>query len=379
MRLLSPLFAALLLTSACGAPPPVTGTAPTMSAPVKAEMTPSVETITVGLKSPWGLAFLPGGDMIITQQSGGVVRVSSAGVITQISGAPTPVTSGQGGLFDIILSPNFETDNTVFISYAAGTNDNNGTAIFKAVLTGNALTGGDTVFRATTKDTSQHFGGRMAFLPDGTLLLTTGDGFKYREHAQRMDTHLGKTLRITTAGKAAGGNPFAAVPEAKHEVFTLGHRNVQGLAIDSKTGEIWSHEHGPKGGDELNLIVPGQNYGWPIAGFGVDYSGAQISPYERYGDLTDPVHHWTPSIAPSGMTVYRGDLFEGLDGDILVGALKFKQIHRLHMNAGRVDKETLWLSDLGARIRDVQTGPDGAVYVLTDSKNTGKLLRLTPP
>ena len=379
MRFISPVFAALVLISACGAPPPVTGTAPTKSAPVKADMTPNVQTIADSLKSPWGLAFLPDGDMIITQQSGGVVRVSPAGIITQISGAPTPMTSGQGGLFDIILSPDFKTDNTVFISYAAGTDDNNGTAVFKAILSGNALTGGDTVFTATPKDTSQHFGGRMAFMADGTLLLTTGDGFKYREHAQRQDTHSGKILRITTNGKAAGSNPFAAVPEAKHEIFTAGHRNVQGLAIDRKTGEIWSHEHGPKGGDELNLIKPGQNYGWPIAGFGVDYSGAQISPYKRYGDLTDPVHHWTPSIAPSGMTVYRGDLFKGLDGDILVGALKYKQIHRLHMKGGRVEKETLWLPNSGSRIRDVQTGPDGAVYVLTDSKNTGKLLRLTPP
>ncbi len=372
-RFLPALLCAAL--TACGAPPPLSGLAPTLSAPSAESAELVTKFITNKLGASWGLAFLPGGDILVTQTGGGISRVSPDGAITKISGGPVPYTEGQAGQFDIILSPKFETDKTIFISYAAGKDAANSTAIFKAVLSGNALTDGETIVITTSKDTPQHFGGRMAFLPDGSLLLSTGDGFKYREHAQRLDTHLGKILRITRSGKAAGGNPFAGTPEAAHEIFTLGHRNVQGLAVDSKTGDIWSHEHGPKGGDELNLITPGRNYGWPIATYGVDYSGARITPYDRYGSMTDAIHNWTPSIAPSGMTVYRGDLFEGMDGDILVGALKFKQVHRLHMKDGRVEKETLWLSDLGQRIRDVQTGPDGAVYVLTDG---GSLLRVTP-
>lgn len=369
------LAAAALTLSACEAAPPVTGTAPSLSNPSAAALPLDVVTITEGLKSPWGLAFLPDGDMIVTQRTGGVVRVDAAGKVSQLTGAPVPYTKGQAGNFDIILSPEFAADSIVYISYAAGTDAANSTAIFKAVLDGNTLKDGQTIFTSDLRDTAQHYGGRMAFLPDGTLLLTTGDGFKYREKAQDRRSHLGKILRLTVNGKAAGGNPFAADPEAAHEVYTSGHRNIQGLAIDSATGQTWSHEHGPKGGDELNLIEAGSNYGWPIAGYGVDYTGARISPYERYGDMTDAIHHWTPSIAPSGMIVYRGDLFLDMDGDILVGALKYQQIHRLHMKDGRVEKETTWLNDLDARIRDVQTAPDGAIYVLTDS---GKLLRVTP-
>lgn len=376
MRPFAILFtAAALGFSACDSPPPVTGIAPTLSAPAAGTTALNIKTVTSELSAPWGLAVLPGGDMIITQRTGGIKRVGANGDVTDISGAPAPYTEGQAGNFDIILSPDFAVDATVYISYAAGNETANSTAIFKAKLGGNTLTGGQTIFTSDTRDTAQHYGGRMAFMPDGSLLLTTGDGFKYREAAQKRGSHLGKILRLTPNGKAAGGNPFAGDPQARHEVFTYGHRNVQGLAIDPETGQIWSHEHGPKGGDELNLIKPGQNYGWPIATYGVDYSGARISPYERYGDFADAVHNWTPSIAPSGMTVYRGDLFKDMDGDILVGALKYQQIHRLKMREGRVVSETTWLSDLGERIRDIQTGPDGAVYVLTDG---GKLLKLTP-
>ena len=375
MRLFLTALMPVALLAACTQPPPVTGEPPTLSVPVNEVIALNTETVTDALVRPWGLAFLPDGDMIVTQRTGGVKRVNPSGTITDITGAPVPYTEGQAGLFDVILSPDFASDKTVFISYAKGNDAANNTAVFKARLSGNTLSGGEVIFEATAKDTAQHYGGRMAFLPDGTLLLTTGDGFTYREAAQDPASHLGKILRLTTSGKAAGGNPFAGDPNAAHEVYSAGHRNVQGLAIDPATGIIWSHEHGPKGGDELNRIEAGANYGWPIATYGVDYSGAQISPYNRYGGTKDAIHNWTPSIAPSGMTVYRGDLFKGMDGDILLGALKFEQIHRLHMKDGRVAKETLWLSKRGERMRDVQTGPDGAIYVLTDS---GKLLRVTP-
>lgn len=350
----------------------------TLSAALQSTVDIHVKTLAGGLKAPWNLTFLPNGDMLVTEKLGGLVRVDAAGRVTPISGAPKAYSQGQAGLFDVMLSEQFETDSTVFLSYADGGDKNNAVAVFKARLKSDALVDGVTIFKAGPKDTSAHYGGRMALLADNSLLLTTGDGFTYREKAQKRSSHLGKILRLTTDGKAAGGNPFAGEPDAQKEIYSYGHRNVQGLDVDEQTGVIWSHEHGPKGGDELNLIKAGDNYGWPVASFGVDYSGASITPFTAYAGMTDSVHHWVPSIAPSGMTVYRGGLFDGMDGDIFVGGLASRDLRRLHMENDRVVKETIWLSDLGARIRDVQTGPDGALYVLTDDKTDGKVLRLTP-
>jgi len=358
---------------------PMDKLAPTKSDAVKSDLSVSVETLTEGLKAPWNIASLPDGSYLITEKLGGIVRLNADGTTTSISGVPKAYMRGQGGLFDVLLSPDFASNQTVYISYSGGTSKANGTTIFKARLDGDALVDGETIFTADPKDTGAHFGGRMAFMPDGTLMLTTGDGFAYREQSQTRDNHLGKILRLTDNGKAAGGNPFAGEPDAKKEIYSYGHRNVQGLAYDAQTERLWSHEHGPKGGDELNLITAGTNYGWPIATFGIDYNGAQISPFTEYEGMTDSVHYWVPSIAPSGMIVYRGDMFPDLEGDILVGGLASRDLRRLHMSDdGRVEKETILLSGLVERIRDVQTAPDGAILVLTDDKSNGKVLRITP-
>lgn len=357
----------------------VNQTLPSHSAATKSDVSVTTTEIATGLKAPWNVAFLPDGDMLVTEKLGGIVRISSDGMKANINGVPKAYTGGQGGLFDILPASDYAQSNIVYISYSAGDGDANATQITRARLEGNTFIDSEVIFTAAPlKDTRNHFGGRMTFMPEGSLILTTGDGFSYREKAQDRSSHLGKILRLTPNGKAAGGNPFAGEPEAAKEVYSYGHRNVQGLTYDAATGALWSHEHGPKGGDELNLVTAGANYGWPIATFGIDYNGAQISPFETYPGMTNSVHYWNPSIAPSGMSVYRGTLFDGMQGDIFIGGLASRDLRRLQMENGRVIKETIWLDDLGARIRDVKTGPDGALYVLTDDKRNGKLIRITP-
>lgn len=388
--LLSLSIAAVLMAACSQAPQAAPDTAASIvsagnhEAPLKSAATktsPDLKTqiLASGLKAPWNVTFLPNGEKLVTEKLGGIVRIGGDGAVTPLSGVPAAYTGGQGGLFDILLSPNFEQNQIVFLSYAAQEGDVRATRITKARLEGNALIDAKDIFTASPMESIRnHFGGRMAFLPDGTLILTTGDGFSYREKSQDRTSHFGKILRLTQNGKAAGGNPFAGEPEAAKEVYSYGHRNLQGLAYDADTGALWAHEHGPKGGDELNLIKAGDNYGWPIATFGIDYNGAQISPFETYEGMTDSVYYWKPSIAPSGMTVYRGDLFGDMNGDIFIGGLASRDLRHLHMENGRVIREDIWLDDLGERIRDVQTGPDGALYVLTDSKIDGKLIRITP-
>ncbi len=336
------------------------------------------QTITDGLKAPWGLAFLPNGGYLITEKTGGVIRVAADGTKTNLSGAPEAFVASQGGLLDVVLSPTYATDNTVYVTYSYGDRNANGTAVFKAVLGADSLTG-DTIFKTSPpKDTANHYGARMAFMPDGNFILTMGDGYAYREEAQSLDNHFGKTLRLTADGKAAPGNPFIGQDGALPEIYSYGHRNPQGLIYDGATGTIWLHEHGPKGGDEINKVEPSLNYGWPVATFGIDYSGAQISPFKTYKGMTDSIYYWNPSIAPSGMAIVRGDMFGAWDGDLLVGGLASRDLRRVKMEGGRAVSETILLGDMGLRIRDVRVGPDGAIYVLSDEKTDGKLIRVTP-
>jgi glucose/arabinose dehydrogenase len=229
------------------------------------------------------------------------------------------------------------------------------------------------------KPTDAHFGGRIAQLADGSLVLTLGDGFSLREAAQDLRSHLGKIVRVHTDGSVPADNPFVGRADALPEIYSLGHRNVQGIAIDAERGILWAHEHGPRGGDELNRIEPGINYGWPVATAGLDYSGAQISPFERYAGMRDPVHGWTPSIAPSAMVLYRGAAFAQWQNDLLVTALAGRALHRLQIDAdGRVQQEDVLLRSLGERLRDVRVDAQGRVLLLTDGAR-GKLLRLSPP
>jgi glucose/arabinose dehydrogenase len=327
------------------------------------------------LHLPWSLSFLPDGSALVTELGGQLKHISgpaSSGhrSATLIENVPAVYFAGQGGLFDVLLHPDFKDTNWVYLSFAKGSRRENGTAVARARLVGNRLEDVQIVFQNfTPKDTAVHYGGRMAFLADDTLLLTTGDGFDFREAAQDVSSGLGKVLRMNDDGSPAGNNPF---PESPY-VYSFGHRNPQGLTV-SKSGVVWLHEHGPKGGDELNRIQPATNYGWPAITFGLDYSGAIISPYTEWEGMAQPEHYWVPSIAPSGLTVYEGALFPEWKGDLFIGALVNKEVRRLDISGGKVIAEESLFSELGVRIRDVRAGPDGALYILTP----GQIIRVSP-
>lgn len=321
-----------------------------------------LETWAAGLNLPWSIAFLPDGSALVTELGGQLRRIDVSGQPgSPVTNVPAVYFAGQGGLFDVALHPRFAENQLIYLSYAEGGKDDNGTAVARARLSNNELQDVQVIFRNyTRKDTPVHYGGRLAFLPDGTLLLTTGDGFDYREAAQDIDSGLGKVLRMNDDGTPAGSNPFPGAPY----VYSYGHRNPQGLAV-SRSGEIWLHEHGPRGGDELNRIEPGVNYGWPAITHGVDYSGAVVSPFTEWDGMAQPVHYWVPSIAPSGLAIYEQDLFPGWNGDLFVGALVDQEVRRLELSDGKVISEEPVFSEIAARIRDVRPGPDGMLYILT--------------
>ena len=324
-----------------------------------------LEDWATGLSQPWSIAFLPDGSALVTELGGTLRRIDRGGRVSEpLANVPEVYFAGQGGLFDVVLHPDFESNGLVYLSYAEGGPDDNGTAVARGRLSGNALHSVELVFRNfSRKDTPVHYGGRLAFLPDGTLLLTTGDGFDYREDAQDVTSGLGKVLRMNDDGNPAGGNPFPASPW----VYSYGHRNAQGLAVTAQ-GTIWLHEHGPRGGDEVNRIEKGVNYGWPAITYGLDYSGAVISPYTEREGMAQPERQWTPSIAPSGLSVYEGPLFAEWQGDLLIGALVAREVRRLDLEAGRVVGEDALFSELDVRIRDVRVGPGGVIYLLTPDR-----------
>ncbi len=324
-----------------------------------------LETWAGDLDLPWSIAFLPDGGALVTELGGQLRRIDASGRVGKpVTNVPDVYFAGQGGLFDVVLHPDFSNNQWVYLSFAEGDPNDNGTAIARGRLAGNALEDVAIIFRNfTRKDTPVHYGGRMVFLADGTLLLTTGDGFDYREAAQDIDSGLGKVLRLKDDGTAARGNPYPGSPY----VFSYGHRNPQGL-VTSASGVVWLHEHGPRGGDELNRIESGVNYGWPAITYGVDYSGAVISPYTKWEGMAQPEHYWVPSIAPSGLALYEGDQFPEWKGDLLVGALVNREVRRLDLSGGKVVGEEKLFSELAARIRDVRGGPDGALYVLTPDR-----------
>lgn len=338
-----------------------------------------LETVAEGLDFPWSIAFLPGGDYLVSMRSGELRRISADGQVGEpLTGTPETYVAGQGGYFDIVLDPEFEKNREVYLSYAGGTPKANGTTITRARLTDNGFTEARVIFRVEpTKDTPQHYGGKMLFLPDNTLLLTTGDGFDFREAAQDTFSQLGKIIRINRDGSVPDDNPFADGKEGDPKVYSFGHRNPQGLVLDSNTGAIYMHEHGPKGGDELNRIEPGKNYGRPAVTHGINYSGAYVSPLKEAPGVTPPLHHWTPSIAPSGMAFYDGDAFPDWRGDLFLGALVDREVRRLDLEAGSITDEEALFSELGERMREVRVGPDGLLYILTDS-DEGKVIRVLP-
>jgi glucose/arabinose dehydrogenase len=340
-----------------------------------------VETVAEGLEFPWSLAFLPDGAMLVTEKAGRLRLIRNGQLVPEpISGVPAVFHEGQGGLLEVALHPRFAENNQIYLTYAAGTTAANRTTLARATLNGTALTNLQVLFEASpAKEGGAHFGGRLQFLPDDTLLLTLGDGFAYRERAQDLSADLGKIVRLTLDGAVPPDNPFVNRPGARGEIYSYGHRNVQGIARDPVSGRIYAHEHGPRGGDEVNLLQAGHNYGWPVITYGVDYSGAQISPFTAREGMDQPLVYWVPSIAPAGMIFYTGDLFPAWKGDLLVSALVGQQVRRVDLDAnGALQGQEILLSDRETRFRDIRQGPDGAIYLLEDSPDA-HVLRLRPP
>ena len=341
-----------------------------------------LETVAEGLALPWRLAFLPNGDALVTER-GGTLRILRDGVLdpAPIAGVPPVYVRGQGGLFDVLLHPQFAANRLVYLSYAHGGPEGNATRLARARFDGEALTDLEVLFTVTPmKRPPLHYGGRMLFLPDGTLLLTTGDGFVHREAAQRLDNLLGKVVRLDADGRPPADNPFVGDPDAHDAIWTYGHRNPQGLAFavdEAGALRVYLHEHGPRGGDELNLLVAGRNYGWPVATFGIDYNGASISPFTEYAGMESPLLDWTPSIAPAGMAFYDGDAFPAWRGDLFATSLVFRNVERIDLEAGIVVGQERVFAEVGDRLRDVIAGPDGLLYLLTDSVQ-GRVVRVVP-
>jgi aldose sugar dehydrogenase len=369
-----------LALAACSA---VMAAAQSPSAPVRtAKADFVVETVAGGLENPWSLAFLPDGRMLVTERAGRLRLVSSDGTLSEpLSGVPKVAARGQGGLLDVALDPGFGSNRLVYLSFADDRGDGRaGTSVLRGRLSesGTGLETTQVIFRQEPTHTGRnHFGSRLVFDRDGNLFVTLGDRFDLRDQAQNPANHLGKVVRITSEGRPAAGNPFLGREGHRPEIWSLGHRNVQGAALNPETGELWTAEHGARGGDEINIPRKGRNYGWPVITYGVDYSGAKIGEGTAKPGLEQPVYYWDPSIAPSGMVFYTGDAFPGWRGSILVGALAGKLLSRLETDGDAVTGEERMLNALNERIRDVRQGPDGFVYLLTDAAQ-GRVLRLKP-
>lgn len=368
---------------------------------VKSDVAFDVTVLAKGLERPWAVEPLPNGDFLITEKLGRMRIVSAKGEVGQPIGGLIPVgiggvsaasaqgglppitAQGQGGLLDVALSPTFDKDRTIYWSFSEQREGGSGTTVARAVLTEDRrnLEQVRIVFRAMpTYNNGLHFGSRLAFGPDGMLYITLGERFDKtttRPQAQHLNSHLGKIIRINPDGSAPADNPFARQSGALPEIWTLGHRNVQSAVFDDR-GRLWAIEHGAKGGDELNLIEKGKNYGWPLATYGEEYSGEPIT-----GAVTaregyeQPIYYWDPVIAPSGMEFYTGDAFPAWRGSVFVGGLASQRLVRLVIKDNRVAGEEHLLTDRGQRIRDVRQGPDGALYVVTDESN-GELWKITP-
>ena len=340
-----------------------------------------LEVVAEDLSFPWGIAFISNEEILITEKTG-ELRLISQGVLLPepISGVPESLFRGQGGLEGIVLHPNFENNQYIYLSFSETDQNNkklNTLRVIRGKLEGTSLTEVETIFRASpSRKTANHYGAKMVFLKDGTLLITSGDGFNYREEAQKLDNHFGKIIRVNDDGTIPQDNPFIETPGAKPEIWSYGHRNLQGIVTNLDGSVIYEHEHGPRGGDELNIIEKGKNYGWPAITYGIDYSGALVSPFKEKEGMEQPIKYWVPSIAPSGMTFYNGDLFPDWKGSLFISALVPGDVRRLDLEGTKVVSEEVLFNKIG-RIRNIVTAPDGSLVMVTDS-NKGKLYRVTP-
>jgi glucose/arabinose dehydrogenase len=341
-----------------------------------------LETVAGGLSHPWGLAFLPGGRMLFTERPGRLRLISADGTLSPpLAGAPEVWASGQGGLLDVATDRDFAANGLIYLCYAERVAGGGRTAVSRARLIDAPvphLTDQAVIFRQEGPPSSgNHYGCRIAQTPDRNLFVALGEHFVHRNEAQNLANHLGKIVRIAPDGTVPKDNPFVGRSDARAEIWSYGHRNPQSLAINPATGVLWEIEHGPKGGDEVNIIAAGKNYGWPVIGYGVDYSGAIIHEGTHKNGMEQPIKYWVPSIAPSGMAFLTGDRFRGWRGSLFAGALAGRMLVRLSLDGDKVTGEERLLQTLNQRIRDVREGPDGALYLLTDH-NSGSILRLSP-
>ncbi|MFN4088788.1 MAG: PQQ-dependent sugar dehydrogenase [Alphaproteobacteria bacterium] len=329
-----------------------------------------------GLEHPWGLAFLPDGRMLVTERPGRLRIVGADGRLSPpIEGVPDVYASGQGGLLDVALDPDFERNRLVYLSYADGGMLGASTAVSRGRLEGNRLRDVQRIFKQQPQVRGgRHWGSRLVFAPDGRLFVTTGDRGQ-PDRAQELNGHIGKLIRIERDGRVPSDNPFVGRAGVRPEIWSYGHRNIQGAALHPETGALWLNEHGARGGDEVNLPEAGLNYGWPVIAYGVDYSGAKIGEGTHKEGMEQPLFYWDPSIAPSGMAFYEGDKFPEWRGNALIGALAYRLVARLELDGTRVVHEERLLEGMNERIRDVRVGPDGYVWLLTDEPD-GRLLRL---
>ena len=334
-----------------------------------------VETVATELSHPWGLAFLPDGRMLVTERSGTLRLVSKDGKLSPpLSGVPKVVVAGQGGLLDVAIHPDFKSNSLAYLTYSEPGEGGAGTAVARGKLGESGLDGVEVIFRQEPKvGGGNHFGSRLVFAPDGKLFVTLGERFTFTP-AQDLTNDLGKIVRINPDGSVPKDNPFVGRTDARPEIWSYGHRNPQGAAILPKTGKLWETEFGPMGGDELNIPQAGANYGWPVVSWGSHYTGEDIPDPPTHPEFADAIYHWNPVISPSGITFYTADAIPAWKGNLLIAALSGQAIVRLTLDGEKVvDEERI---PMGARIRDVVQGPDGAVYALTDEGN-GEILRLT--
>lgn len=373
-------IAAMLAIGITGCQSAAQGPAPHSAQPASLPNVVRAEAVARGLSHPWAIAFLPDGRMVVTERDGRVRIVTSDGTVSPpLTGVPRVAASGQGGLLDVAIDPAFAQNRTIYLSYAEPGDDGvAGTAVARAkIANGDAgLEEVRVIYRQEPKVRSGgHFGSRIVFQTPTTIFITQGDRFNFRNEAQNLKSLLGKVVRVNTDGSIPKDNPFVGRGDARPEIWSYGHRNVQGAALNTETGQLWTIEHGAAGGDELNHPQAGKNYGWPVITYGRDYNGRRIGEGAVMEGMEQPVFYWDPVIAPSGMAIYTGDKYSGWKGSIFVGSLNPGALVRIVLENGQVVKEERFLGELGERIRDVQQGPDGYLYIITDANN-GRVLKV---
>lgn len=339
----------------------------------------TIETFAEGLDHPWSLAFLPNGDLLVSERAGRLRRITSTGeLLKPIENLPKIFVQGQGGLLGLAIDPDYSNNQRVYFSFSEAKGDVSGIAVARGKLENGTLKNVQVIYRQKPKVSGdKHFGSRLVFAKDGSLFITLGERFHQMEESQKLDNHMGKIIRILPDGSLPNDNPFANAKGALPDIWSYGHRNVQGAALHPLTGKLWVHEHGPRGGDEINIPMPGKNYGWPEASYGNHYWLIPIKDDHKQQGFEEPIYHWTPSIAPSGMVFYTAGSFPDWKGDLFVGALAGRHLARLELDGKKVVREHQLLVSEGYRVRDVAQGPDGMLYLVTDSSN-GKVLRLVP-